>query len=98
MLSIIRIVCLTLIPTVVLDPLGRRISAAEAGVLHVEVHVVGRKYCTGDSELFTVSSHLDIDVVNISKAPVYLPSTMTPWLAKVAANKAEAEMGPTYMR
>lgn len=72
---------------------AQQTPGAKADPVTTRVRILEEKYCQADADVFTVSLKLEIEVVNSSKAPVYLLWPMVPWVGKVALGVAEAQSG-----
>jgi hypothetical protein len=65
----------------------------ESNMVRATAHVVEQKYCHGDADAFTVSLGLDVEIENLTKAPVYVLWPEAPWIGKVAATAEDAKAG-----
>ena len=61
--------------------------------LHAKVHLVQQKYCRADTDLFTVSLRLRVEVSNPSTSPILMRTPLVPYIAKVSSNIVDAEAG-----
>jgi hypothetical protein len=88
-----RLLCCVFILSALVPPLQTGELSAQDSGLRAEPRIVSQGYCRADADLFSVTIKLDIKVFNKSKKPVYLASTMTPWIAKVAKSSEDARAG-----
>ena len=88
-----RVAFLSCFVGLVLGPPGQGPNRAEPSGIRTNVRVTQEKYCRADTNLFTVSLKLDVEVLNSSTEVAYLPSKLIPWVARVAANMQDAKSG-----
>lgn len=82
---------LLLSPT--LNASAQQMHEPQSSVIAVKAHVVEQKYCRGDSDTFSVSLAVELEIENSSKTPVYLLWPIVPWVGKVASSIEGAEAG-----
>lgn len=93
MLRLQRVAFLASFVGLMLGPTGQQPNLAESSEIRAKVRVAQERYCRADTDLFTVSLKLDIEISNSSPGAVYLAPKMIPWAARVAANVQDAKSG-----
>jgi hypothetical protein len=61
--------------------------------LRAKVQIVQQKYCRADTDLFTVSLRLKVQVSNPSSSAILVRTPLIPYIAKVSSNIVDAESG-----
>lgn len=61
--------------------------------LRATVQIVEQKYCRADTDLFTVSLKLKVEVSNSSTSPILMRIPLVPYIARVSSNIVDAKSG-----
>jgi len=61
--------------------------------LRATVQIVQQKYCRADTDLFTVSLKLRIEVLNPSSSTILVRTPLVPYIAKVSSSIFDAKSG-----